>query len=159
MFLKHRSTGVVGLGLVLAVVAWCAQHVTGGGMVESATGHGRAKFVINFDGSAGRLKATNADQPPPVRMKIDALVNYSAETQTRNDCMQAIGRYESKEKERPRSGQVNLVACDDARKGKDDDTVLVQVIDGPFAGYFNNQKLLSGNAVVHDTPQPEPEDD
>jgi hypothetical protein len=138
--------------LVLPIVAVACQG-TGMGWIPSATDpDGKATFGFVFDATTGlgsfsgsyhdgavRFKGTGVlrSAPPPAGMKM------------KGGCLLGEPAYESQNPAMPGAGTLTLWVCDgDGELAVTaDDTILIIVGTGPYAGY-SNMGSPSGNITV-----------
>ena len=157
-----RTTRVLGLAatsvLALLALSGCYSRLTGGGWMESAGGGGRATFAINYDATdvgfseppTTRFKGTYHDPGSGVRLRFDDLVKDIFEDPT-EDCAEFTGRYVSQDPKQRGAGDVRVKACDEGEPGAGrGDSLRVEVLSGPYAGYENDGPILGGNFQGHE---------
>jgi hypothetical protein len=139
--LRLLALGVVVVGVLLATTG-CLSKASGGGWMLSANGEDRATFGFHFDGPRDAARGSYHDHGTGVRFKFDGLIEYTRRGPP--ECLQFVGTYTSLDKTHPGSGTVDVVACDFGEPGTFDG-LIIDVIDGPYTGYHNNQNISGGN--------------
>ena len=139
--------------LLAAVAIATACQATGTGWFPSSADPAtKATFGFVYDGTSETLSGSYHDRAADVDFKGRGVIKAGpppAGVQSKGGCLMGTPSYESTNKDRPGQGTLLLIVCDLGGNGPspDDDMIFIDVIDGPYAGYFNSGNP-SGNITV-----------
>jgi hypothetical protein len=166
--MRLLSLGAMAL-LVALVLSGCFLKLTGGGWMRSVNGVAKATFSVNynvtraqtgpgpcdFDLEEAHIRGTYFDRGEGVRFKFsdEGLDNISCTTDPTpgdpdNECVRFRTSYVSLDPKNSGTGTVIVTACDHDVSG-DVDTLRIEVLSGPYDGYFNAGPVLGGNFKGH----------
>lgn len=146
----RRTAGLAGLIGVLALTG-CASKLNGGGFIRSANGIDRANFGFSYDGPSDHFRGTYHDKALGVRLRgTGVLPPPWTPPEDTTACIAGIMGYESQNPRQRGAGTLYLQACDGGSTGVGEDTITINVLTGPFAGYVNSGVVEGGNLKAHD---------
>ena len=153
--------------VMLALSLNACRTVRGGGWIESASGEGKATFGINLNCSSpdysGRFNyhdhGVKMEMPDGKMHKLVILARITQDHETLcSDSIPEHTMWQFDYQVQPNkygtsgfgSGYIQFSDADRSEDPSDEDELLINIINGPFAGYFNAGKLGGGNLTIYD---------